>query len=80
MVDGGKRDRTYMNRNQALIEECNALAKKVEAMQPEGERNPQLSVAIGGLHTCRDNLTWHGVLADGHQPAPTAAAKEPVKK
>jgi hypothetical protein len=57
------------NRNQALIEECNALAKKVEAMQPEGERNPQLSVAIGGLHTCRDNLTWHGQA----EPAPTAA-------
>jgi hypothetical protein len=45
------------NPNQNLIDECTALAELVGKVEP---RDGNISVAIGGLHTCRDNLRWHG--------------------
>lgn len=62
------------NPNQALIDEVNALETKVQAVLP---RDPNISVAIGGLHTCRDNLKWHGESTLERQ-AKEAAAKAEV--
>lgn len=66
-----------MNRNQGLIDEVKALEEKVRGLKPQ---NAQIACAIGGLHTCRDHLLWHG-----EEPVATVTATEelvvvPVKK
>jgi hypothetical protein len=49
------------NPNQALIDQVNALATEVQKLQPaKGPADPYLAQAVGGLHTTRDHLTWHG--------------------
>lgn len=70
------------NPNQALIDEVNAFMQRVEKLHPHAENgnrtglNPNISVAVGGLHTCRDNLTWHGI---GQLEAQAKAAEAATK-
>jgi hypothetical protein len=56
-----------------VIEGVQKLESDLRRLNGDGPLSPQVSVAIGGLHTCRDNLTWAEQQAE---PAPTKAGRD----
>jgi hypothetical protein len=61
------------NKNESLIAKCNALIDEIALLKPQ---NGHTAVAIGGLHTTREHLGYHGAVEEKPAaPAPETAQK-----